>query len=68
MRTDNTTIALPCMQSHDVMLDLVELTAYVNEILTSLWSKKLYYKFVESTEDGDFMLAFDAEKLIRTFT
>lgn len=36
------------------------------ETLTSLWSEKLHYKFVESTEDGDFMLALDAIRLLRT--
>lgn len=35
------------------------------EALTSLWSKKLYYKFVESTEDGDFVLALDAVRLVK---
>ena len=35
--------------------------------LTSLWSKKLHYKFIQSTEDGDFILALDAEKLLRTY-
>lgn len=35
------------------------------EALTSLGSKKLYYKFIESTEDGDFMLAFDAVRLVK---
>lgn len=35
------------------------------ENLTSLWSKKLHYKFIESTEDGDFMLALDAVGQLR---
>lgn len=35
------------------------------EILTSLWSIKLHYKFIESTKNGDFMLALDAERLLR---
>ena len=34
--------------------------------LTSLLSEKLHYKFIESTEDGDFMLALDAVRLLRT--
>lgn len=36
------------------------------ETLTSLWSKKLHYKFIESTEDGDFMLALNTDELLRT--
>lgn len=36
------------------------------ETLTSLWSEKLHYKFIESTEDGDFMLALNAVRLLRT--
>lgn len=35
------------------------------EILTSLWSIKLHYKFIEPTEDGDFMFALNAEGLLR---
>lgn len=34
------------------------------ETLTSLRSKELDYKFVESSEDGDFMLALDAVELV----
>lgn len=30
-----------------------------------MWSKKLYYKFIESTEDGDFMLALDAVRSVK---
>lgn len=30
--------------------------------LTSLWSVKLDYKFVESTQDRDFMFTLDAKK------
>lgn len=36
------------------------------ETLTSLWSEKLHYKFIESAEDGDFMLALNAARLLRT--
>lgn len=35
------------------------------EALTSLWSKKLHYKFIEATEDGDFMLALNTGRLLR---
>lgn len=31
-----------------------------------MWSKKLHYKFVESAEDGDFMLALNAGGQLRT--
>lgn len=31
-----------------------------------MWSKKLHYKFVESAEDGDFMLALNAGEQLRT--
>lgn len=30
-----------------------------------MWSEKLHYKFIESTEDGDFMFALDAVRLFR---
>ena len=30
-----------------------------------MWSIKLHYKFIESTKNGDFMLALDAERLLR---
>lgn len=30
-----------------------------------MWSKELDYEFVESSEDGDFMLALDAVKLVK---
>lgn len=36
--------------------------------LTSLWSEKLHYEFVESAEDGHFMFAFDAVGLLRITT
>lgn len=35
------------------------------ETLTSLWSEKLHYKFIESTKDGDFMFALDAVKAVK---
>lgn len=30
-----------------------------------MWSEKLHYKFIESTEDGDFMLALNAVKAVK---
>lgn len=30
-----------------------------------MWSKKLHYKFIEATEDGDFMLALNARRLLK---
>lgn len=35
------------------------------ETLTSLWSEKFHYKFIESTEDGDFMFALNAVKAVK---
>lgn len=32
----------------------------IRKTLTSLWSEKLHYKFIQSAEDCDFMLALDA--------
>lgn len=30
-----------------------------------MWSKKLHYKFIESAEDGDFVLALNAAKTVK---
>lgn len=44
------------------MLFILEREKKKKKKLTSLWSIKLHYKFIQSTQNGDFMLTLDAEQ------